>query len=238
MREYTPEELAAAKAQARAATGKDHVEEIRLFMPGEEVVLLVRPMLVPEYADHVDATIRHEGDAAEALLVDFVLWPERAEVERIVGSYPGMPGEFAEEYREIHGVHLKLKPTVYQLAVKSPRAVLDAAKLSPTEATRLLGEFKRLVIVRTPAEVGFSCVMDLDKIARVYAATKDRIEAAGKARRGVFGVCVQAVRDAIVWSSEPIDAAIERVPGIFPGDLLSVFLDLGGLGARRERKSV
>lgn len=236
MRDYTPEELITAKAASRAALGREHVEEIRIFVPGEEAVFLVRPMTSAEYADHVDAYLRHEGDAAEALLVDFVIWPERAEVERLLGLYPALPAEFAAEFRELHGVYPKLKATVYHLAAKTPAAVLDAAKLPRTEAERLIREIKRPVIVRAPAPCEFACVMDLDRIARVYLATKDRLQAAGKANRGAFAVAVQAARDAIVWSSEPLESAVERVPGIFPGDLLLVFLDLGGLGARRERK--
>ena len=72
--------------------------------------------------------------------------------------------------------------------------------------------------------------------ASLYGAYADRRSAVTKAGKGILSLAVQTMRDVWMWSREPLDTYVEPLPAIFAADITRAFLDLGGSGARRERK--
>lgn len=240
MREFTPEDVTRCKALALAAIGRPHVEQITLGFVDEDAVFLVRPLSVTEYGEHLDAFLRHADDANAALLVDAILWPSQAEVARIAGDHPALAEEFAAEFRRMMGVRPEVKAIIVPLAKATP-AQLERAGIDATTTAELLTAGGRPHLLTLPGIAAREDGPDVAIVMRtpsasLYGAQSDRTEAAKKAGKGTLQVAIQTARDVWAWSREPFDTYLEALPGIFPADITRAFLDLGGSGARRERK--
>lgn len=240
MREYTPEDVTHCKALALAAIGRPHVEKITLFFTDEEPAFIVRPLSVAEYGEHIDNFLRVPDDANAALLVDTILWPSQAEVARIAGDYPALAHEFGNEFRRIMGVLPDMRATLVPLG-KASAAQLDRAGLEASKVAELLTAGGRPHLLMLPGVAAREDGPDVAIVLRtpsasLFGAQSDRNAAASKAGKGVLSVAIQTARDVWAWSREPFDTYLEALPGIFPADITRAFLDLGGAGARRERK--
>lgn len=240
MRTFTDEDVTRCKALAVAAIGRPHVEQITLFFTDEEPVFLVRPLSSVEYGEHLDAYLRVAEDADAALLIDAILWPSQAEVARIAGDHPALAHEFGMEYRRIMGVKPELSALLVPLGKATPaqieRAGLDAAKVG-----ELLTAGGRPHLFMLPGVAAREGGPDVALILRtpsssLYGAHGDRLTAVAKAGKGYLALGVQTATDICAWSREPLAVYLDLLPGIFAADLTQAFKDLGGSGARAERK--
>jgi hypothetical protein len=240
MRAFTPEDVAHAKALSKVALGREHVERISVFFLDEEVEVLVRPLSVVEYGEHLDTFLRSSDDANGALLVDAILWPSQAEVARIVGDHPAFPDDFGTEFRRMMGVRQEVKARIVPLASATP-AQLERAGLDKATAAELLTSGGRphlltLAGFKTREDGPDVAIVLRSPSASLYGAHGDRMAAVQKAGKGVLALAIQTARDIWMWSREPLEAYLDALPGMFPADISQAFLDLGGSGARRERK--
>lgn len=222
----TEEQIAAAKAVAAKVDRQALLLEVEDF----DIAVMFRDLSPDEFAEWFDVTNQNRENGVSLLLAKCLLWPSIDEARAVMPAI----GE------EITGLVLERAGVVRAAALVEPatveRMVLEG--IPQADAAELVAANPRknsLSLLRMPAQ-GVKVVMARPS-AESFDATRDG-EAQAKADGvGLYAVALHAVRDAIVWSSEPLETTLDRVPGILL-DLKKETMRLGGAGAKRTIKSL
>lgn len=239
MKEPNEEEILAAKASAKAATGNDAIELIPFPTLGEGFCLLVRPLAPAEYSAYLDLLVgRGSSDANDSALLDATLWPKRAEVTRLAKLYPGIAKDVVNVLDELAGIRDAGAKKVTKLSAQTPADVLERAGLPRERAQELLLQYHhpgQLTLFELPAlEVSYV----LKNPGTAYPGAVASLEAAKTEGSGYRSACIAAVAGILVWSRTPFEDDCKRWPALPGGALISSYLKLGGNGTAGRRKSL
>ena len=225
MKEPTAEQVAEARADAIKRFGSDAVLWVELDASIEQVVL-VAPVDFAAYCSHVDDQVRDLDTSHLSLLIDRRLWPPLPELLELTSKF----GAFAQ----------KCCVPLYEEAGQIPAA---AVTVPLTKANTPSGaNFDELVAAHPGGSLwvtkfGARSFVLKAPLTDVYLAAKSARAAATADCKDVLRCLSTVVREAVVWSPEPLAELLERKPAVF-GDLRDAFFATGGAGARVRTKRV
>lgn len=243
----TSEEIGLAKSEALTRFGRDEVLLVKLEKP-VDFACLVAPMNLARFSALIDAQERDMQTSYMPAVLDALLWPSREEWLDVAKRRAAAPRKVCHEILKRGGREddaAKVEPLADMVAGLPPPAKGQPAGeqlvipgLTADKARELLDaeegseEHRELWAVHGP---GLSCVMaspDPD----VYLASQVARDRAREKKEGITEARLGFTRDAIVWSSSPIEKALDDKPAI-TGDLSAAWLTMGGEVAEATSRS-
>jgi hypothetical protein len=226
----TPEEIVAIKADVAKRFPGCLAQEVTLDAPINAVVIMARFDL-PSWDSYVDAQGRDIDTAHVGALVDRRLWPSLDEVTALRERWPAVPRKVAVEMHKAAGeivgtsvsVAFSLDALPRGLTAEKGAALIEAAEGAALWTVQLPG-VPNTLIMQTP-------------LADVYLAAKASNATANERNVGRISAMLTYALEAVVWSSEPIDQLLNRLPGL-AADVRRAYLDMGGESAATRSKSL
>lgn len=223
----TPADIETARAKAIGRFSSRPVSErvSRLIrcagadpVTGEPIELLAVPFTLAGYAVHHDKRAEDTETAQASLYADRVVWPENAlELSRRIPAlvvkvdealhFKAGAKQGVGEWCPLEGASLALPPGLTQ------------------EQASALPHARPLWLYRH-AKLGFSLVLEAPD-ADIYHAVRARTREASGMSKGLVDSFLQPIRDAVKWSSEPLDALLDRIPHVVTF-ILDVWSAAGG----------
>lgn len=230
MKTPSPEEVTAIKADVVKRFPGCVAKQITLEAPISAVVVMASFDL-PSWDSYVDAQGRDLDTAHVSALVDRRLWPSLDEVTAMRERWPAAPRKVAAEIHKAAGevagsavsVAFSLEALPRGLTAEKGAALIEAAGGAALWTVQLPGVPNTLVM-QTP-------------LADVYLAAKAANATANERNVGRISALLTYALEAVVWSSEPIDQLLNRLPGL-AADVRRAYLDMGGEGAATRSKSL
>ncbi len=244
MKMPTPEEIAAAKADAAARFGRDAV--LLVALTGTiDACLLVAPLDLKAWSKHVDAQVRDLVTSHQSLALSQRVWPSveatldilkrrpaaakkiSLQLYKRAGQAPGDPRvELLSDLVASASGNGEVIPGL-SLA-KALRLLEEAAKVDEGEEPRELwaawGPGPLSVVLTTP-----------DPDVWLAASTADA-RARAKGER-IAEATLDFAKQEVVWSQRPLDELFDDVPAITT-DLKEAYRLIGGEGAEATSKSL
>jgi hypothetical protein len=248
----TDAEKIAIKAAARRAFGRDDVRLVLSTDPIEAAAAVV-PWDLAAYKPHVDARARNLLTAQAAAAIDRVVWcspldtasstvdtltatkndPDpvrRVAVERLEAMHDAWPVLDERIERELRGIAGALPGG----------ASYDARPLTLASRPKGLAATEALAMLEGAPRVGagslWAVASEPGLVLRApqpatYLAARAAYHAAFVGDSGIIDSLLVIIRQLVVWSPEPFDALLERLPGLAE-ELATPFLRMGGSGAQ------
>jgi hypothetical protein len=232
------EEVAAKKAAAAKGTTAE-----LLTYDDLDVAVIALAHTAATWAAYIDAQQRNVSDAKDACFADHVVWPDAATADALADTIPALSSLVANDLGELAG-NIDAMPKTCKLTAETPASELARAGLTREKAAALLARYpSTLTLARFPTldvtteGAGFAIVVKTPAKA-VYRARLDVYAKAKEAASGTWDCAAQAARDFIVWTSEGDnpDPIFALYPGVVAGDLISLFVKVGGATAKGERR--
>ena len=246
----TQEEIALAKSEALVRFGRDEVLLVQLAKP-VDFAMLVAPLNLERHCALVDAQAHDLTTSYGPVALDALVWPSREEWLAVAKKRAAAPRKVAQQLLRRAGredAAASVKPLAELVGALPPPAVDESGKpkgvqlvapgLSATKARELLDAEEKLEEPRELWAVfgpGVSVVMAAPE-PDVYLASSVAHDRAREAKSGITMARLGFTKDAIVWSSTPIDSALDDKPAI-TGDLAAAWLTMGGEVAEATSKS-
>jgi hypothetical protein len=249
----TPNEVIAVKADASRRFGSDRCLQVLLSAPIDAAVV-VSPFDYKAVAAHVDARAQNVITAQSNAVTDRVLWcsptlpdaasapadvsmltaskddPEplrRVALERLETlreTWPIVNAEVERELRRVSGWVLEgvlhavpLTPGTAPRGIAAKRVLemlADAPAKGPGSLWSVQGGSGAALVLKAP-------------LVDVWHGARAAWSEARQQKSGILESFMVLVRQLIVWSPEPLDAYIDRVPGFAEG-LWNPLLEMGG----------
>lgn len=205
----TPEQIEAARTLAiRKFADRPVPERVSRLVKltdvgpdGRPLALLAVPFTFAGYAAHQDARAADVETAQASLYADRVVFPENA--LEIVRALPALTVKVSDKLHEIAG----MRQGVGTSALLDPAVPLPG--LTKEQAAAL--PHARPLWTLVHSKLGFVVVVEAPD-ADVYHAVRARAREAQEAGKGLVDSFIQPIRDAVRWSSEPLDVLFDRVP--------------------------
>jgi hypothetical protein len=230
----TSDEIAKAKADALVRFGRAEVLLVQLPKP-INFALLVAPMNLERHNKLVDAQAHDVTTSHGPVVLDALLWPAAEEWLAVAKVRPAAPKKVVHQIlkragREDDAAKVELlaelvaalpppahaeQVVIPELTAAMARKLLEAedAKEEPRELWAVFGP-------------GLSCVMAAPE-PDVYLASQVALQNAQEKKEGITEARLGFTRDAIVWTSRPIDVVLDDKPAIH-SDLTHAWLTMGG----------
>lgn len=231
MKTPTPEQVLTIKADAAKRFGSDRALLVELDAPIDAAVV-VAPFNLVTWNDYVDAQARDIDTSHVGAIVDRLLWPSLDVFTALREAWPAAPRIIAQKMHVAAGETLVKAVVTRLLSTSTPPLGLTAEKAAALIAN---AGTAALWAVQLPG-VASSCVMQTP-LADVYLAAKAADRAAKDRGIGRITAMLAYVLETVVWSSEPIDQVLNRLPAL-SSDLRLAFGEMGGEGATTRSKSL
>lgn len=230
-----PTEAEIEEARKAAAARGSFAVLLEYDDPDVDACLIVATFTAKDWATYADISARDAGDAHGAAFVEQTLWPKGDALEALGEATPALRALVASDLREMAGAgraHERIRLTPDLRA-----AELARFGLTPEKAAALLAENAgaKLSAVRIAGEPPISLVVKAP--ARpVYQADVGAYHRAQGANAGIHDAAMQASRDMVISSSPSLDDIERTCPAVVANNLLPIFVDVGGAGAKAQRR--
>lgn len=225
----TPEEIATAKAEAQARFGRSELLMVEMGAPINACVLAA-PFDLDSYAEHSDeqrvdlqTSLRNAAHAR-------IVWPSPEEISTLLDKWPAAAEKVCGQLQRRAG-RLVGDPKVMPLDPASP-----PPGLTSEEAQKLLDKHQGQAVFSAVGPGTLSLVLARPDAEAWLAAKTARAKAAAANKRSVH-TGLDFARQAIIWSSQPIDVFLDDKPA-HCADIMTAYDELGGDGAEAVSKSV
>jgi hypothetical protein len=237
VRRPAPEEIALAKADAQARFGRSELLLVELGAPILACVLLA-PWDLDGYCAHTDSVAQDPETAYHNAAQARRCWPAPAELTALLDRWPAASGLLVERLM-VRAGKLAGKPCITPL-----QELLDAAGegaevipgLSRTEAQRILAAHPDQVLSAAVGPGPLSLVYAQPE-GDVWLACRSAAAKAHASGKRLIQAELDFIRQAIVWSRQPVDALLDDRPALSV-DMRSAYAELGGATAEATSKSL
>ena len=231
MRKATPEQIAAARAEAVKRFGSPKLVAIPFAAP-LDVEVIAAPFDRRGWSRFYDLSRSRPDDVADLMFLERALWPENI-VELKDGS-AAMPGELLRKLKQFAGE----TPNPPRLEVLTS-AGAPAFGLSAEAAQGLLSDATTTLWLVLPARAfagkKLCLVVETPETSR-YEAVIDARDQAIRAQLGILEAGQDIMFEAFKWPAS-VDGLLEEWPGIAE-DVVIAYARAGGIGLAGEAKSV
>ena len=224
-----------AAARAEAAKRGSFPVLLTYDDPDVDTAVIVATFTAADWAIYSDLAARDSGDAHSAAYVEQTLWPTGADAAALGDGTPALHDLVASDLHEMAGggrEHERVR------LVDGMRAAdLLRFGLTPEKVTALLAGANgaKLFAVLIPGEPAVSLVVKTP-LKPVYRAGIAAYNRATAAHAGIAAAAKQMAMDMIVQSSPPLEDIERQAPAVITNNLVTVFVDIGGAGAKATRR--
>jgi hypothetical protein len=224
-------------AAARAEAAKRGSFPILLTYddPDVDVAVIVATFTAADWAIYSDLAARDSGDAHSAAYVEQTLWPTGADAAALGDGTPALHDLVASDLHEMAGggrEHERVRLVEgmraadllrFGLTPEKVTALLAGANGAKLFAVLITGEPSISLVVKTPLKPVYR--------SGVNAVPPPRASHSGhKAPGKEMGV------DMIVHSSPPLEDIERTCPAVITNNLVTIFIEVGGAGAKATRR--
>lgn len=230
-----PTEAEIEEARKLAAARGSFAVLLEYDDPDVDSCVIVATMTAKDWSTYADISARDAGDAHGAAFVEQTLWPKGDELEALGEATPALRALVASDLREMAGggrTHERIRLTAdlrpaelarFGLTAERVAALLSEHGSAKLSAVRIAGEPPISLVVKSP-------------MRPVYQADLAAYQRAQGANAGIHDAAMQAARDMVVSSSPSLEDIERTCPAVVANNLLPIFVDVGGAGAKAQRR--
>ena len=238
MKRPTPEEIAAAKADAQARFGRSEVLEVVLSAP-IDFYILVAPHDLASYEaqgeqqrQDLESSFRNAVHARRC-------WPDAATVTELLDRRPAAARKICERLQRRAGklpgdVAVELLADVIARTSADGEAIPGLPRAKAVEMLEAHRDQELFTAVGPSSAL--SLVMVRPEGDVFLAARTARTKALTTGKRTI-STALDFAKQAILWSAHPIDALLDNLPAL-SADITDAYEELGGEGAEATSKSL
>lgn len=230
-----PSEAEIDEAKKAAASAGRMAVLLTYDDPDVDAAVIVATMTAKDWATYADIASRDAGDAHSAAFVEHTMWPADAEASALGEATPALHDLVADDLRAMAGggrEHERIR-----LSEGMRAADLLRFGLTPAKVDALLAEYKgaKLFAVRIAGDPSI-CFVAKTPIKPVYRSVVETYQRAMGLHAGIHDAATQAARDMIVHSTPALDEIERQCPAVMTNNMVTIFIDIGGAGAKAQRR--
>lgn len=230
-----PSEAEIDEAKKAAASAGRMAVLLTYDDPDVDAAVIVATMTAKDWSTYADIASRDSGDAHSAAFVEHTLWPSSAEATALGDATPALHDLVADDLRMMAGggretERVRLAPGMraaellrFGLTPPVVDALLATHASAKLFAVRIAGDPPICFVAKTPSKP-------------VYRSVVEAYQRAQGIHSGIHDAATQAARDMIVQSTPTIDEIERQCPAVMTNNMINVFVEIGGAGAKATRR--